>query len=452
MIRIVLMDAGIARRYRPARFSEVVEQQTTVRALKNALENNRIGHAYLFYGPRGTGKTTIARLLAKRINCFEPVDNEACDKCESCVSIREGRSLDVIEIDAASNRKIDDIRELRENVRFQPMVSIKKVYIIDEVHMLTTESFNALLKTLEEPPDHVIFVLATTEINKIPETILSRCQVFTFKKVPLSVLAAYLGNICQKEGITANQDALFLIARKGDGSVRDSLSFLEQAMSYCGDQITTAQVRELSGDFPIDLFLSLTAVLQNPDSSPDQVAKPVIKIFEDGGDLQRFIWEYLDFLRRSLYILRGNQDSDFLGIPGSEIEKIRSALQGSDKQKLTTVFHSVYGLLSRAHFLKLRNSYESRVLVELELVDLHEKLSRPSISGIIQKLNHLSTQLSESGENTTSQDEPLPAPGSPDTENEKPKSSPETILQEKLLGTMVDPDSVPHLDPRQSNE
>lgn len=417
---------GVARKYRPSRFSEVVEQHTTVRALQNALASNRIGHAYLFFGPRGTGKTTIARLLAKRINCFEPKDNEACDQCESCTSIREGRSLDVIEIDAASNRKIDDIRELRDNVQFQPMVSSKKVYIIDEVHMLTTESFNALLKTLEEPPDHVIFVLATTEMNKIPETILSRCQVFTFRKIPLSILSDYLHHICEKEGVEAEKDALFLIARKGDGSVRDSLSFLEQAISYCGRQIQAQQIRELSGDFPVDLFLSLTGLLENKDTRPDELAMPVTKIFEDGGDLQRFIWEYLDFLRRAIYIRRGSQDADFLGIPASEIEKINSVVRELDREKLNVIFNSVYELLSRAHFLRLRNSYESRVLVELELLKLHEHLKKPSISGILNRLNQLSTAISEQTESTES-----------NTKN------PESVLQEKLLGTVVDPDTVP---------
>ncbi|MBW7858654.1 MAG: DNA polymerase III subunit gamma/tau, partial [Leptonema sp. (in: Bacteria)] len=295
----------LARKYRPQLFSEVVEQNTAVFALENAIQENRVGSAYLFFGPRGVGKTTIARILAKRINCENPKAGEPCDECESCQSIQKGYSMDVIEIDAASNRKIDDIRDLREKVKFRPIRGIKKVYIIDEVHMLTTEAFNALLKTLEEPPDHVVFVLATTELNKIPETILSRCQVFTFRKVPVTRLAKHLADICRKEGIAAEEDALFLIARKGDGSVRDSLSFLEQAVSYCNGHITSERVRELTGSFTIETFLQITKSLLDASSSADSLIRPIVQMFDEGGDLERFVWEYMDFLRTALYIRRG---------------------------------------------------------------------------------------------------------------------------------------------------
>ena len=190
-----------ARKYRPQIFKDVIYQELAINALKNAFKNNRVGHAYIFYGPRGVGKTTIARILAKRLNCESPQNNEPCNECTSCTEITRGISNDVLEIDAASNRGIDNIRDLRENVKFSPMGGKYKVYIIDEVHMLTEPSFNALLKTLEEPPPNVVFVMATTEYHKIPETILSRCQDFTFKKVPLTELQTYIEGICKVEKI-----------------------------------------------------------------------------------------------------------------------------------------------------------------------------------------------------------------------------------------------------------
>lgn len=422
----------LARKYRPQKFSEVVEQQTAVRALRNAFDSGRLGSGYLFFGPRGVGKTTIARLLAKRVNCLTPVDGEPCDQCESCLSILSGNSLDVLEIDAASHRGIQNIRELRENVKFQPMVSRKKVYIIDEVHMLTTESFNALLKTLEEPPAHVLFILATTELNKIPETILSRCQVFNFRKVPLKIVQSYLRELCDRENIEADDEALFWIARRGDGSVRDSLSFMEQAITYSDGKVETAKVKELIGQVPAELFLTLTANLLSgsPDArqssdAPDAGAllAPVHEIFAAGGDLGRFIWEYLDFLRVAIHIRRGVDDAEFLGIPGPEIHRLGEALKAYDPVRLTAIFGGVYELLNKSFALRLRNSYETRVLVEIELIALQEKLGRPSMTGVLRKINQLSAAM----QGGTSY-------------------NPEFELQKQFLGTVVSDGDVPDLD------
>lgn len=491
------MHLVLARKYRPLKFAEVVEQATAVRALQNAALENRIGSAYLFFGPRGVGKTTIARILARRINCTNPNQGEPCNECDSCKSIIDGRSLDVIEIDAASNRRIEDVRELRENVKFQPMNSKRKVYIIDEVHMLTTESFNALLKTLEEPPDHVAFVLATTELNKVPETILSRCQVFTFRKVPLHRVQEYLAYICKTENIEAEQDALFWIARKGDGSVRDSLSFLEQAISFCGKSITAEKVRELAGVYPLELFLELTGLLLNPSTPSQELATPVMDIFDQGGDLNRFIWDYLDHLRILRYIRSGVEDSDFLGIPGSQIQLIKEKATDFDPSRISLIFDEIHGLLTTAFFLKLRNSYESRILIEMELLKIHDRLKKPTISGLLSKIQRLSVSLAgqgspgsqdfvanleedaappsstargahpsahaKTGQNTnrlpdgkTTADRPESDPSSdtgsaspsgnagPSGESRTSRDIPiEDELQKQFLGTMVDPDSVP---------
>ena len=409
-----------ARRYRPQKFAEVIEQQTAVQALQNAIHNKRLGSAYLFFGPRGVGKTTIARILAKRINCQNPVDGEPCDACPSCESILSGNSMDVMEIDAASHRGIDHIRELRENVKFPPMVSHYKVYIIDEVHMLTMESFNALLKTLEEPPSHALFVLATTELNKIPETILSRCQVFNFRKVPLKVIQNYLKDLLNREGLDADDEALFWVARRGDGSVRDSLSFLEQAVTYCGQHLTTERVRELIGVLPAEIFQNLLDALLQPNAERQALLDPVHEIFAAGGDLQRFIWDFLEYLRTLTHILQGVSDPEFLGLPGQEAHRLKEHFQAVDPNRINYVFNKIYDLLGRAHALRLRNSFEMRILIEMQLLAVREELSRPSLSTVLGRLNQLGAAVQS---------------GTP--------YSPEHELQKQFLGTVVDGDEIP---------
>jgi DNA polymerase-3 subunit gamma/tau len=379
----------LARRYRPQLFREVVEQTHAISAIENAIKENRLGSAYLFYGPRGVGKTTIARILAKRVNCLNPQGVEPCNQCESCVEILNGSSLDVIEIDAASNRRIEDIRDLRENVKFKPIIGKKKVYIIDEVHMLTKESFNALLKTLEEPPEHVLFILATTEINKIPETILSRCQIFTFRKVPIVRLQKYLEEIAQKEKIQVEKDALFLIAKKGDGSVRDSLSFFEQIISYCDGKITAEKIRELTDSFSVDVMLTITQNLFRVSSS-NELLKPIADIFNDGGDLERFIWEYLEFLRICILIHKGIKDKDLLGLIGEDIEKIHQFVATIPFEKLFTIFDEIYQLRSKSYFLRIKNTYEARILIEVTLLKVQDKLNKPTLDEIIHDINQIS--------------------------------------------------------------
>jgi len=227
----------LARKWRPQVFEDVVGQDHVVKTLQNAVRLDRIAHAYIFSGPRGTGKTSVARILAKSINCKEGPTQTPCNQCGNCLEITGGSSLDVREIDGASNRGIDEIRELRENIRFSPTSSRYKMYIIDEVHMLTQPAFNALLKTLEEPPPHVVFVFATTEIYKVPATILSRCQHFDFKRISVRQIAGNLGHIAQEEGIGISDVALSWIAREGQGSLRDSQSIFDQVISYAGTDI-----------------------------------------------------------------------------------------------------------------------------------------------------------------------------------------------------------------------
>ncbi len=237
----------LARKFRPQYFEEVVGQEHVVKTLKNAISQGRVAHAFLFAGPRGIGKTSVARILAKSLNCEKGPTPTPCGECANCKEITDGRSLDVREIDGASNRGIDEIRELRENVKFAPAASKYKVYIIDEVHMLTREAFNALLKTLEEPPAHVIFIFATTESHKVPATIMSRCQCYDFRRISLKEIIANLGKIAAAEGIQVSKSALGWIAEAGDGSMRDAQSVFDQVISYAGKEIKDADVEENLG-------------------------------------------------------------------------------------------------------------------------------------------------------------------------------------------------------------
>src|ERR1700749_4740515 len=257
----------IARKYRPQTFRDVVNQEHVKTTLENAISQKRIAHGYIFSGQRGTGKTTIARILARCLNCIQGPTATPCGECASCKEITSGGTVDVIEIDAASNRGINEMSELRENVRYQPARDRYKVFIIDEAHQITNEAFNALLKTIEEPPEWVVFVLCTTESHKIPATIASRCQHFSFRSVDFEDLITRMAWICEQEGIQTDQEALAAIAAAGEGSVRDSLSALDQAIACCGSKLDAAQVRGLLGAFSLDAMAQLTTALANLDGA-----------------------------------------------------------------------------------------------------------------------------------------------------------------------------------------
>ena len=288
----------LALKYRPATFADVISQEHVTRTLSNALERGRAAHAYLFAGPRGSGKTTTARLLAKALNCDRGVTGEPCDECENCRSIAAGRSLDVIEIDAASNRGIDDIKELREAVKYAPAQGRYKVYIVDEVHQLSKDAFNALLKTLEEPPRGVVFVLATTEPHKILQTILSRCQRFDFRPIPLAAIRARIASIAELEGVDLDARAEFAIAKKADGSLRDALSLLDQVVAFGGDTIDLATLRRLIGVPDEERYLELTEVLVEGDAA---AAMGFVRELRGAGyDLEAFYAGLLEHLRDCL--------------------------------------------------------------------------------------------------------------------------------------------------------
>ena len=295
---------SLYRRYRPQRLADVVGQEEVIRTLRNALVHGDVAHAYLFAGERGIGKTSVARILARAVNCLQPREGEPCNTCAHCKTILGNRSLDILEIDGASNRGIDHIRRLREEVAFAPTDLEKKVYIIDEVHMLTNEAFNALLKTLEEPPPHAIFIFATTEPHKVPRTIVSRCQAFDFRKIPETDIAARLSAIAAEEGTTIAPEALDLISRRAGGGMRDAIVMLEQAMSYGGEEISVETVLEMMGLVGRDVHDRFLAALEGGDRGV--VLEMIDGLVEHGKDLETFLGDLVDVVRERLVDGRGD--------------------------------------------------------------------------------------------------------------------------------------------------
>ncbi len=288
----------LARKWRPQKFEDVVNQKHVVSTLQNALKTMRLANAYLFAGPRGIGKTTIARILAKAINCEKGPAQNPCNECDSCIDITEGRSLDVLEIDGASNRGIDEVRNLRESLKYAANPGKYKIYIIDEVHMLTSEAFNALLKTLEEPPARVMFMFATTEPHKVPATIISRCQRFDFKRIALSEIIEQLKNVCAQENISIDDESLHLLARKAEGSMRDSQSLLDQAISFCGEEINANDIMDLLGVIDWEIYFNFTDAIR--DQNLKAGFQLIEKIFYNGYDLVEFLLGVNEHLRNIL--------------------------------------------------------------------------------------------------------------------------------------------------------
>ncbi|MBN2413798.1 DNA polymerase III subunit gamma/tau [candidate division KSB1 bacterium] len=290
----------LARKYRPMFFEQVVGQQHVTKTLQNAIQQNRIANAYLFSGPRGVGKTTVARILAKALNCEKGPTITPCDKCSYCVEINESRSLDVFEIDGASNRGIDEVRNLRDSLRYSPNPGKHRIYIIDEVHMLTNEAFNALLKTLEEPPKNVLFIFATTESHKVPATILSRCQRFDFKRITNKKISEQLKMLCEKEEIQIDEESLRHITNKGDGSMRDSESILDQIIAYAGKTVTAGDVESLLGIINQDLFFQVTDYIINGDVKGGIDLSG--QIFIEGYDFSEFLTGLSEHFRNILVV------------------------------------------------------------------------------------------------------------------------------------------------------
>ncbi|HPI26596.1 MAG TPA: DNA polymerase III subunit gamma/tau, partial [Candidatus Cloacimonadota bacterium] len=290
----------LARKYRPQNFSEVYAQDHVTKILQSAIASGRIAQAYLFTGPRGVGKTSLARIMAKSLNCLEGPTTTPCNKCTNCVEITAGISPDVIEIDGASNTGVDDIRELQRELLYAASGAKYKIYIIDEVHMLSKSAFNALLKTLEEPPENVIFIFATTEPHKVLPTIISRCQRYDFKRIPVDAIVQRLKDLAVQEDIRVDEESLYLIARKADGGMRDALSLMDQTISYCMNDINIERVRQIFGMIPNQVYHDFMQLIHAHD--PGSLIEMLHQIFEEGTDLQEFIANMLEYLR--IVILR----------------------------------------------------------------------------------------------------------------------------------------------------
>lgn len=323
------------RKWRPQDFGEIIGQEYNVRTIKNAISNNRLSHCYIFCGPRGTGKTSTARILAKALNCIKGTTPDPCNKCENCISISDGYSMDVVEIDAASNRGINEIRELREKVKYLPNILRKKVYIIDEVHMLTTEAFNALLKVLEEPPDHVLFIMATTEPNKVIPTIMSRCQRFDFFPIPMDKIKERLQKIAKSEKITISDSALSLISKYADGSLRDADGILEQLAAFGEDKIEVRDVISLLGVTDLDMLFEFTDILIEKNLTGGLLL--VNKITGSNQNLKVFVSEFLDHLY-DLYVIK-NYNNPFEIVNISEDYKDKYLDQAKKLQKEEIEFY-----------------------------------------------------------------------------------------------------------------
>ncbi len=353
----------IARKYRPRTFSELVGQEHVRSTLGNAISQGRIAHGYIFSGQRGTGKTTVARIMARCLNCEKGPTATPCMECSACNEIAASNSVDVIEIDAASNRGINEMRELRENVRYRPAKDRYKVFIIDEAHQITNEAFNALLKTLEEPPEWVVFVLCTTETHKIPTTIASRCQQFSFRSVDFAELVTRMEWICGQEGITADAEALSVIAQVGEGSVRDSLSALDQAIACCGTTLEASQVRELLGLFSLDTMGEIAAALEAADSK--RMLEIVQELERNGRHLQHFCRELSRYFRNLLVVRMVGANTRLVAAAAPEQEKLHKVAQAFSEEDLTRFLQITLDL-----YRDLQYSLQPKLHLELGLLRL----------------------------------------------------------------------------------
>lgn len=350
-----------ARKYRPATFASVVGQQSITSTLKNAIERGQLAHAYLFCGPRGVGKTTCARIFAKAINCLHPVGAEACNECESCRAFNEGRSLNIHELDAASNNSVDDIRNLIEQVRILPQVGRYSLFIIDEVHMLSQQAFNAFLKTLEEPPKHAVFILATTEKHKIIPTILSRCQVYDFNRIKVEDSVGYLKHIADSEGVAYDEESLNLIAQKADGGMRDALSMFDKAVSFCNSQLRYKEVAQTLNVLDYDTYFSMTDLLLEGDYTSALVRFD--EVLSKGFSGQTFM-AGLNQHMRDLLLAKGPAIS-LIELTGTLLERYRSQAQRCE----TDFLFGAISLLTEADG-KIKQSSNQRLLVELGLMKI----------------------------------------------------------------------------------
>jgi len=351
----------LARKWRPQTFADVVGQQPVVQTLKNGLLRNRVAHAMIFSGVRGVGKTTLARIMAKALNCQGEGDDKPCNSCESCLEITKGAAVDLHEIDGASNRGIQEIRELKENIRFFPVKGRYKIIIIDEVHMLTTEAFNALLKTLEEPPSHVYFMFATTELHKVPVTILSRCQRYELKRVSFVELKEFFAKIASEENVNASEGAIEMIAREADGSVRDGLSLLDQLFSYCGERVDEKDIVQVLGLVDRKVFTHLSVALLDGDLEKSFAL--LEESYSAGLDLKRFAGDLLQYFRAIMICQNCSNPGGLLDVSDQELKELSELARNQSKE---TVYRYFQILMQGVE--EMRYSSKPRLTMEMSFI------------------------------------------------------------------------------------
>ena len=380
---------ALYRKFRPDNFADVKGQDHIVTTLTNQIKHNRIGHAYLFCGTRGTGKTTVAKILAKAVNCEHPVNGSPCNECAMCKAIQAGTAMNVIEIDAASNNGVDNIREIREEVSYRPTEGKYKVYIIDEVHMLSVGAFNALLKTLEEPPSYVMFILATTEAHKIPITILSRCQRYDFHRITIDTIAARLDELLKVEGIEAEEKAVRYVAKAGDGSMRDALSLLDQCIAfYLGQELTYDKVLEVLGAVDTEVFSKLLRkVIQGDVTGSIHILEELIV---GGRELSQFVGDFTWYMRNLLLVKTSEDPEEAIDVSSENMKLLKEEGTMLDVETLMRYIR-IFSDLSN----QIRYATQKRVLVEIALIKLCRPAMETNLDSVLDRLRVLEQRMDE---------------------------------------------------------
>ena len=374
---------ALYRKFRPPVFEDVKGQDHIVTTLKNQIRSDRVGHAYLFCGTRGTGKTSVAKILAKAVNCENPIDGSPCGECEMCREIAAGNSMNVIEIDAASNNGVDNVREIIEEVSYSPTKGKRKVYIIDEVHMLSSGAFNALLKTLEEPPEYVMFILATTEVHKIPITILSRCQRYDFHRITVDSIEGRLREVVDSEGIQVEERALRYIAKTADGSMRDSLSLLDQCVAFnYGEELTYDKVLNVLGAVDTDVFSRLFSAVYGQNA--DEALKILADVVTQGRELSQFVNDFVWYLRNLMLIQASDQMEDVVDISTDNLKTLKEQADGVEVDTILRYIRIFSELSSQ-----LRYATQKRVLIEITLIKMCKPQMEPGADSLEDRLRIL---------------------------------------------------------------
>ena len=413
---------ALYRKWRPLKFEDVVEQEHVVKTLKNAVEQDRIAHAYLFCGTRGTGKTTMAKILSRAVNCLNPQNGNPCNECAVCKGILDGSNLDVVEIDAASNNSVDNIREIRDEVMYTPSQSKYKVYIIDEVHMLSIGAFNALLKTLEEPPNYVIFILATTEANKLPATILSRCQRFDFKRISVNSIKSRLEKIIDSMGIEFEEDAVTLIAKVADGALRDAISILDQCVALGQSKVSYDDVLDVVGMLTTDFVINIVDSILKKDIA--NIIEQMDVLVCEGKDIAQFLKELIQYFRNMLICKVTANAEDLIEVSKDVLEDMKNKVQMASVNKIILIIKELSALEN-----KLKWSQNQRILLEVTLIKICEENFINDGDSVLDKLMALEEMVGNIANNKIVVTRNVASKPKEEPVAKKPKAKKNTIME-----------------------